>query len=377
MPTKEVVFKQHEQANFEIKGFGGGLTIAPNGKIGMGTETPLHKLHIEGGNLLLTKTSENPSGALFFGVANMNPPELWEIGYSSTSSGIKGLNFSKKANSDSIFILYRDGEKLVNSILFLGDNDKVGIGTINPQAKLDVIGSLKARNTEILGTFSAAQSARIAGNAFIEGNVGLGTDLPKQRLHIVDGNILISKTSSKAGGSPNGSIFFGADINDNFPNGKWGIEYLNNESDYGYGLNFWRPWNPGGGGYFNFGLFLADDGNVGIGKNDPQAKLDVNGSIKAQSANINGKLKAKEVSITLSGWPDFVFENDYPLMSLQETEDFIKQNKHLPNVPSAAEVEENGINIGEINAILIQKVEELTLYILDLQKQINELKLKK
>jgi len=287
------------------------------------------------------------------------------------------LNFSKKANSDSIFILYRDGEKLVNSILFLGDNDKVGIGTINPQAKLDVIGSLKARNTEILGTFSAAQSARIAGNAFIEGNVGLGTDLPKQRLHIVDGNILISKTSSKAGGSPNGSIFFGADINDNFPNGKWGIEYLNNESDYGYGLNFWRPWNPGGGGYFNFGLFLADDGNVGIGKNDPQAKLDVNGSIKAQSANINGKLKAKEVSITLSGWPDFVFENDYPLMSLQETEDFIKQNKHLPNVPSAAEVEENGINIGEINAILIQKVEELTLYILDLQKQINELKLKK
>ncbi|MCL2245540.1 MAG: hypothetical protein FWC10_00260, partial [Lentimicrobiaceae bacterium] len=61
---------------------------------------------------------------------------------------------------------------------------------------------------------------------------------------------------------------------------------------------------------------------------------------------------------------------------LPETEQFIKANKHLPNVPSAAAVEANGVNLGEMNAILIQKVEELTLYILDLQKQINELKTK-
>ena len=298
-----------------------------------------------------------------------------------------------------------------------------------------------------------------------DGNIGIGTTIPKQKLHIVDGNIMISKTSAK-NISPNGSIFFGADINDQFPNGKWGIEYLNNEDNSGYGLNFWRPWNPGGGGSFNFGLFLADDGNVGVGKNKPLHKLDVNGDIaakesfvlnegaisslslgKAYSDNLgwgtsyigfnavrnnttgkwacsagylsngggiiyattegainfvsipntgvgnpqtltdaqikqnikmqltaNGKLKIKEVEVTLNGWPDYVFETDYPLMNLQETEQYIKENKHLPNVPSAAEVEANGVNLGDMQGKLLLKIEELTLYILDLQKQIDELK---
>lgn len=61
-------------------------------------------------------------------------------------------------------------------------------------------------------------------------------------------------------------------------------------------------------------------------------------------------------------------------MSLKETERFIKQYGHLPNVPSAAEVEKEGIELGEMNAILLQKIEELTLYVIELQKQIDELK---
>ena len=68
------------------------------------------------------------------------------------------------------------------------------------------------------------------------------------------------------------------------------------------------------------------------------------------------------------------FEQDYNLLPLNEVEQYIKQNNRLPNVPSAAEVEEEGVNLGEMNAVLLQKVEELTLYIIDFQKQINELK---
>jgi hypothetical protein len=68
-----------------------------------------------------------------------------------------------------------------------------------------------------------------------------------------------------------------------------------------------------------------------------------------------------------------VFEKDYSLMSLQETETFIKENKHLPNIPSAAEVEENGIQLGEMNALLLQKIEELTLHMIEQQKLIEEL----
>ena len=87
-----------------------------------------------------------------------------------------------------------------------------------------------------------------------------------------------------------------------------------------------------------------------------------------------GQVKAKSIKVTLSGWSDFVFDEDYQLPSLSELEDYVKANRHLPDIPSAKEVEENGVDLGEMNAKLLQKVEELTLYVIDLQKQIDELK---
>lgn len=91
----------------------------------------------------------------------------------------------------------------------------------------------------------------------------------------------------------------------------------------------------------------------------------------------DGLLQAKEVKVTLTGWPDYVFGEDYKLMSLGETEQYIKENGHLPGVPSAQEVEEEGLSLGEMNARLMQKVEELTLHVIELQKQIDELKKEK
>ncbi len=87
-----------------------------------------------------------------------------------------------------------------------------------------------------------------------------------------------------------------------------------------------------------------------------------------------GQVKAKSIKVTLSGWSDFVFDNDRHLPSLSEVENYIKNNRHLPDIPSAKEVEDNGVDLGEMNAKLLQKVEELTLYVIDLQKQIDELK---
>ncbi|MBR3723946.1 MAG: hypothetical protein IKN11_00960, partial [Bacteroidales bacterium] len=88
----------------------------------------------------------------------------------------------------------------------------------------------------------------------------------------------------------------------------------------------------------------------------------------------DGILYAKEIKVTLTDWPDFVFSNGFRLLSLAETESYIKENGHLPGVPSAAEVEEKGMNVGEMNKVLLQKVEELTLHVIELQKQIDELK---
>lgn len=195
------------------------------------------------------------------------------------------------------------------------------------------------------------------------GNIGVGTDMPKQKLHIVDGNILISRTSTKAPGSINGSILFGSNATNNSPHGKWGIEYLSQDGIYG--LNFWQP-STSSTNVKNFVLFLKDNGNVGIGTYNPQAKLAVNGDILAKSIR---------VSTVATYWPDYVFSSDYDLMSLDELENYISDNKHLPGIISAKEVGEQGnVDLAEMNTKLLEKIEELTLYIIDLQKQIDELK---
>jgi len=89
---------------------------------------------------------------------------------------------------------------------------------------------------------------------------------------------------------------------------------------------------------------------------------------------VKGSIITEEVIVKLYGsWSDFVFEKNYKLKSLNEVENFILKNKHLPNVPSASEVIEKGINVAEMDAILLMKIEETTLYLIDLKKQNDEL----
>ncbi len=85
-------------------------------------------------------------------------------------------------------------------------------------------------------------------------------------------------------------------------------------------------------------------------------------------------MQAKEVEIKLDGyWPDYVFDKNYDLMPINDLEKYLKKNKHLPDVPSSNEVIKKGINVGKMDATLLKKIEEQTLYIIDLQKQINEM----
>lgn len=86
--------------------------------------------------------------------------------------------------------------------------------------------------------------------------------------------------------------------------------------------------------------------------------------------DVLGRVRASEVVVeTPSGWPDYVFAEDYKLPSLDELELFVEENKHLPGLPSATEIAAEGQKIGEMNKLLLQKVEELTLYMIDLKKQ--------
>lgn len=87
--------------------------------------------------------------------------------------------------------------------------------------------------------------------------------------------------------------------------------------------------------------------------------------------SVNGHIHTKEVKVDLNGWSDFVFENNYELRTLEEVEKHIAENGYLPEIPSEAEVTENGINLGEMNAKLLQKIEELTLYLIEQNKELK------
>lgn len=120
--------------------------------------------------------------------------------------------------------------------------------------------------------------------------------------------------------------------------------------------------------YFNNGPNgpnAADAGQVGIGTTAIAA------GVKLQ---VGGKVKCQEVEVAVTPWPDHVFKTGYSLLPLNEVESFINANNHLPGVPSEEEVAKNGVNVGTMNATLLQKIEELTLYMIDLKKENDALK---
>lgn len=109
------------------------------------------------------------------------------------------------------------------------------------------------------------------------------------------------------------------------------------------------------------------EGNVGIGTSSFMDGL------TTYKLSVDGKIRAEGVKV-YTDWADFVFEHDYNLPTLEEVEEYITENGHLKDIPSAEEVEKNGIELGEMNKLLLQKVEELTLYVIDLKKEINQIK---
>ncbi len=111
-------------------------------------------------------------------------------------------------------------------------------------------------------------------------------------------------------------------------------------------------------------LFIAPDGNVGLGTAAPLAKLSVDGDLRCTEAKVLSDISA----------PDYVFAPEYNLRSLEEVKTYIDENSHLPEIPSAAEFAENGIDVGQMSFDLLKKVEELTLYMIDMKKENEALK---
>ncbi len=230
------------------------------------------------------------------------------------------------------------------------------------------------------------------------GSIGFGANFTSNSgdpvQYIFDSGILRTKGNNAFGGP---QLVFDGPIS---PYGDWGMEYTGGTSAPQPGINFWKPF--GSANSNNNILFLHDNNKIGIGTDNPSSRLTIDAwadnalliltnpnknviDVQDKSNNkinfrvkANGYVYAREINVmpTTITFPDYVFNKNYNLKTISELENYIQTNKHLPNIPSAKEVEANGINVAEMQVKQMEKIEEAFLYIIQLKKENEELKLR-
>jgi hypothetical protein len=333
-----------------------------SGNVGVGITSPWTSLHIQGpftpgtAQLLVQSSgADDRQGIGFYNAAGQRTGII----YTGPAAGGDFILGREQAGQ---FRFFSNGHER----LTIGTGGNVGIGTSSPNHRLHVIApegsngmmietpnegpwAFRLRNTsapnrgleifqddsgtsQIWSNYNGGSGALIAMHP--SGNLGIGTSSPDSKLAI----------------SGAGETAFHVNSNGSSPVirlkkdgiSKWGFlgEFpsAGSLSFYNYFLN-------------DHVMVIRDTGNVGIGTAAPTHKLAVNGTIKA-----------KEVIVETTGWSDYVFADDYALQPLSKVEAHIKTNKHLPGIPSAAQIAEQGVSIGDMQARLLAKIEELTLH---------------
>lgn len=231
--------------------------------------------------------------------------------------------------------------------------------TIDRNSDPNFAGAFFVRNGDFDEAFGVDENgnARTYGSHYVDLNLGIGTQSPNDRLHIENGNIRLQGLApyhvfnTTSPGLPCGIHF-----NEN-GSLEGALYYEASKNTLNLTNNFFQP-----------GLVLDLTNN--------SVRIGANSSATGYKLSVDGKIMGEELRIMNSAsWPDYVFHEDYDLMSLEEVENEIKRLGHLPGVPSAEEVEEKGIEVGEMQKRMMEKIEELTLYILDQEKRITSLEL--
>lgn len=262
----------------------------------------------------------------------------------------------------------------------------VGIGTTSPTERLTVNGSaridstLTVRDSMVVDRDAHIGSdLRVDGNTTLEGSLTLNalidSTLEEDAVLLIDEN----GTVKSAGSSLRSLVYSDS-------------EFIPCKDENGGNTTPASPVWLNGPGKLYTSHHCVPDILVGIDQNNPESKLHISVNsdkdthplivdrkitgtterYKLMQLDHTGLLYAREIKVNLNQlWPDYVFAENYDLMPLEELKEYISVNNHLPNVPAAREMEETGINVAQSNVMLMEKVEELTLYMLQMKEQLD------
>lgn len=327
------------------------MKISEDGSVGIGTLSPASKLDVRG-NLTIGNQGDNS-------YIKMNAANNVSASIGVQDDANLGRGFYVKTGDRYRMKINEDG--------------LVGIGTSQPVSKLDVRGNLTVGNQgdNSVINMNAANGKSASIGVQNDNNDGFYIKTGGEyRMHVnQNGNVAIGNLSRFSGGyklGVDGKVYCkGLSVGHTSDNS--GINfYANNDKNAQIGVQ-----DDSDAGFYiktngRYRMHVNQNGNVTIGNT-----AQVSGNYKLA---VDGKIKCRELRVDISGWADFVFEKEYSLRPLEEVEQFIRNKGHLPDVPSETEVLENGADLGKMDAILLQKIEELTLYMIDMKKENQQLR---
>ncbi len=349
------------------------MRLNETGFLGIGTTTPLARVHIDLSNIATTNTAmiinDDDDPIVLFQRNNLNKGFIQQLG-----DDFK-IGTTIDNNAGNLVIRTNGADRV-----WFTSNGRLGIGTSNPLSQVHMTGELTLQNSNpviqmknatgddkaFIQTISndmliGTNNINTTGNFIVrtnganrltvtpQGFVGIGTT-PQWPLHLEGGNSAVSMLINNSGSNDFILLRRGDEFIGNIS--------CNNSNDLQIGaLNRNILLSAGGANQ----VFIHSNGHVGIGTNYTHVDYRL---------AVLGKIICTDIgTIPFSDWPDYVFNKTYKLKPLNQVEKFIQNNHHLPNIPSSKEIEQKGIQLGDMQKRMMEKIEELTLYIIELNKK--------